>query len=397
MTDFKAAALAIKDELIENRRTIHRFAETGFELEKTVSFVMEKLRSYGLQPQKVGRAGVSCLVGNGGGKALLLRADMDALPMAEETGLPFAAENGNCHSCGHDCHAAMLLAAARLLKEHEPELAGRVKLMFQPAEEKLAGAVDMIENGLLENPPVAAAMGLHISVGASDAVSAPGHISYTRGCSTYSGDAIKITVTGKNAHGSTPHMGVDAINIAAHIVLALQGIVAREIPCTDRAVVLVGMIRGGSSCNTAAGECTLEVSVRADSNESRSFLKQRVKQISEATAATFRGSAQVEFVYGMPSMYNAPEMCDAAVRYCGELLGPAALNEETGMSGTEDFTSVAEKVPSVFLMLGAGLAAEGHSCGMHHPGMVMEEEVLPLGAAVYAHFAARYLQDHPGL
>ncbi len=393
MTNYQSAALAIKDQIIADRRTVHSFAETGFDLPQTVAFVEARLRACGLEPLRVGRAGVSCLIGSGAGKTILLRADMDALPMAEQTGLPFAAGNGNCHSCGHDCHTAMLLGAARLLKEHESELAGRVKLMFQPAEELLAGARDMLANGILEHPAADAAMGLHVAVGV-EGCSEPGTITYKPGCASFSGDAVRITITGKDAHGSTPCAGVDAINIAAHIIIALQAIPAREIPCEQQAVVLVGMIRGGTSCNTNAGSCVLEASIRADSVEGRAFLKQRVAEISRATAATFRGRAEVEFVYGMPSLYNDPALCRDLSGYCRELLGGEAVIESDRMSGSEDFTIVAQKVPSVFFQLGAGSAAGGHLCGMHNPGMVVEEDVLPTGAALYAHCAVRYLQSH---
>ena len=270
-------------------------------------------------PSGWGKAGISCMIGQKEGKTLLLRADMDALPMAEESGLPFAATNGNCHSCGHDCHTAMLLAAAKMLSEDASQLNGRVKLMFQPAEEKLAGAADMLAAGILENPKVDAALAMHLFVGGGESCRT-GQIAYKRGCVSFSGDAIRITVTGKNAHGGSPQDGVDAINIAAHIVIALQEILAREVSCADQAVVLVGMINGGSSCNTMSGSCVLEASVRSDSREQREFLKTRVKEISESVAATFRGKADVEFVYGMPSLYNE----EGDVRRDGRLLPGAA-------------------------------------------------------------------------
>lgn len=391
-TDYKKEAEQLRDEIVANRRTIHHFAETAFDLPQTLAFVEAALRKMGITPERCGKAGITALIGTPGKKTILLRADMDALPMEEKTGLPFAAENGHCHSCGHDCHTAMLLGAAKLLKAHEAELQGQVKLMFQPAEEKLAGAKDMIEAGVLEHPKVDAAMGLHVLVGAEQ-LSEPGTISYKPGCASFSGDAIRITVKGKDAHGSTPYLGVDAINIAAHIVIALQEILAREIPCEANDVVLVGMIHGGSSCNTNAGDCTLEVSVRSDTREGRSFLKQRVKEISEATAATFRGTAAVEYVYGMPSLFNDEEISRKLSGYCKEVAGEAAVQVNDKLSGSEDFTMVADKVPSAFFHLGAGSPAGGHSCGMHNPGMIVDESVLPLGAALYAHCATRFLEE----
>ena len=210
MINYKEEAMALKEEIIANRRQFHGFAELGFELPKTVELVINELRSYGYEPQLCGKAGVTCVAGQGG-KVVILRGDMDALPMMEESGLDFASTNGHCHSCGHDMHTAMLLGAAKLLKQHESELKGRVKFMFQPAEELLGGAADMIAAGLLENPKVDAAIGMHVAAGA-EPYSRVGAVSYKKDYVTFSGDYIRIKVVGKSAHGSQPQMGVDAIN-----------------------------------------------------------------------------------------------------------------------------------------------------------------------------------------
>ena len=393
--NYLTRAEELRDQLIADRRVLHGYAETGFDLPKTTAYVEARLRELGLTPVRCGRAGITCVIGKRDGPCLLLRGDMDALPMAEESGLPFAAENGHCHSCGHDTHTAMLLTAARLLAETAGELKGSVKLMFQPAEELLAGALDMLENGLLENPKVDAGLGLHISVGGGEET-AVGKISYKPGIANYSGDAIKVTFEGKDAHGSTPHKGVDAINIACHAAIALQEIMAREVPMDERTMVLVGTIHGGSSCNTAAGSCTIEVSVRAADRETRDFLKRRVKEICEGTAAAFRGKAEVEFVYGMPSLYNDPAICAEMSATCRELFGDGEVIELTGLSGTEDFTAVAERIPAAMFHLGVGSIAEGHTCGAHNPKMVVDESALPRGAALYAACAARYLERHAG-
>ena len=389
MNLFYKRALEIQKEIKKNRRTIHGFAETGFELPKTTDYVMERLESYGLSPKKVGRSGITCTIGKEG-KVFLLRADMDALPMKEETGLPFASENGNCHSCGHDCHTAMLLAAAKMLKEQEHLLNGTVKLMFQPAEELLAGAKDMIEAGILENPHVDAAMALHVNVGAQN--SEVGEISYARGSANYSGDAVKITITGKNAHGSMPELGVDAISIASHVVIALQEIISREISCTDLAVLIVGKITGGDTCNTLCGCVVLECSIRATTFEMRAFLKQRVKEIAENTAKTFRGTANVEFVYGMPPMVTDLELSDKIGDYCKDIVDSKKIHIVSTTGGTEDFAAVSEKVPTAFLKLGAGSPEKGHICTMHHPAMIVDETALPIGASLYAHCAVCYLK-----
>jgi amidohydrolase len=390
MNDYIEMAKKINEEIIENRRVIHRFPETGFELERTVEFVENKLKEYGIEPVRVGKSGISATIGKEG-KTLLLRADMDALPMKEETGLPFESENDFCHSCGHDAHTAMLLGAAKLLKENEENLNGTVKLMFQPAEELLAGAVDMIEAGVLENPKVDAALAMHIYVG--NEISKTGTISYARGPALFSGDAIKIHVKGKNAHGSTPDKGIDAISIAAHIVIALQQIIAREVPTNDQAVVIVGKISGGDTVNTLAGNAELEVSVRATTEEKREYLKNRVREVSENVARTYKGEAVVEFWYGMGPLYNDLELTDEIVGYCEEVIGEENLNKIPIAVGTEDFTSVAAKVPGVMINLGVGSIEEGYALSIHNPGMVLNEEALHIGAALYAHTATRYLMD----
>lgn len=390
MNRYCEKAMEFKEEIIRNRRVLHKLAETGFELPETLAFVTEKLREYGLDPKQSGKAGITCTAGRPG-RTILLRADMDALPMKENTKLDFAAENGNCHSCGHDCHTAMLLGAAKLLKENEEKLNGTVKFMFQPAEELLAGARDMIEAGILENPRVDAAVGMHVMVGTEQSRS--GTVFYSKGTALFSGDAVKITIKGRNAHGSTPEKGVDAINIAAHIVISLQEIIAREISCQDQSVIIVGKIQGGDTVNTLAGNAVIEASIRAATEEKRAYLKKRVKEISESVAATFRGEALVEFVYGIGPLYNDPCLSEEISQYCREILGNAKIKEVPASAGSEDFTYIAELVPSVMLNLGAGSIEEGYTSSMHNPGMVVNESVLPLGTALLAHCAEAYLKN----
>ncbi len=391
MNKYYKKALEINEELIVNRRTLHNYAEIGFDLPKTTAFVMKKLTEYGLTPFLVGKSGVSCTLGHPG-KTILLRADMDALTMKEKTGLDFAATNGNCHSCGHDCHTTMLLGAAKLLKQNEAKLNGTVKFMFQPAEELLAGANDMIAAGILENPKVDVAIGMHIKVGYEKFD--VGSITYAKGTALYSGDAVRITIQGKNAHGSTPEKGIDAINIAAHVVISLQEIIAREIPCTEHAVMIIGKIQGGDTVNTLAGSAIIEASIRATTQESRTFLKKRIKEISKNVAATFRGQAIVEFVYGIGPLYNDPTFSEEIANYCRQILVSEKVKEISTACGTEDFTSIAERVPSVMLNLGAGSLEEGHTYSMHNPGMMVDEKILPLGTALYAHCAAQYLENN---
>ena len=388
MIDFKKEALEIKDEVVANRRHIHRNAEGGFDLPLTRDFVLKKLEEIGLKGEKCGKAGIVVTIGQGD-KCVLLRGDMDALPMKETSDVPFASKTGFTHSCGHDCHTSMLLGAAKILKAHEKELGGKVKFMFQPAEELLQGALDMIDRGLLENPHVDAAFAIHTSSGSSG--SSVGRMFYSSGPALYSGDAIDIEVFGKQSHGSRACEGVDAINIAAHIVIALEEIIAREIPSDQSSVVLVGKITGGDSCNTTAGYAKLEVSVRAQTEENREFLIKRITEISEGVAATYRGKAVVKHVYGI-----APLVCDPTIAAIG-----AKAAEEIGMEpvlrpvqgGTEDFTAVAAKVPAVMMNVGSGSIEEGYIHGHHNPAFKVDEDVLPLGVALYCQSAYDYLNN----
>ncbi len=389
--DYVARAKEIFPYVQEKRRTVHSWAETGFDLEKTYALVDGELTRMGIPHHKVGRCGIVAEIGKGD-NCVLLRADMDALPMKEETGLPFACTTGKgTHSCGHDCHTAMLLGAAKLLKENEAELKGTVKLMFQPAEELLQGALDMIAAGLLEEEPKpSAAFATHVSVAGED--TRVGVIKHARGPALYSGDAIKIEVIGKQSHGSVPNQGIDAINIAAHIVIALNEILSREVYSEDSCVVLVGKISGGDTVNTTPGHAELEVSVRAQTEEMRNFLKQRVKEISENIARTFRGEAIVTFVYGISPMFCDEGIADLADKYIRELGYKTVITPISG--GTEDFTAVTQKLPSVMLNLGAGCIRDGYVNGLHNPGMVLDEEVLPVGVRVYCQCATRYLEEH---
>lgn len=393
MKTFLDQAREIQDEIIANRRFIHSCAEWGFDLPRTYAYVVEQLESYGYHPEKTGKMGIVCTAGRPG-PTILLRADMDALPMAEETGASYAATNGYCHSCGHDCHTAMLLGAAKLLKSREGELAGTVKFMFQPAEEQLAGALDMIEHGVLENPRVDAALAFHITVGLEAARS--GRVCCVHHCAKCSGDAVRILVEGKDAHGAQPELGVDAIHIAAHIILALEGLKAREVPIGQESVVLVGRIEGGTTCNTMAGQAILDLSIRATGPEERAFLLRRTEEIARGVAATFRGAVRIEHQYGAPALVNNEELLQEFQRYLREMLPAEQVVDCEKLGGTEDFTMLAEKVPSVFLELGVGSPDEGYPYSIHQPAMQVDESALATGAAAYAQCALRWLEAHGG-
>ena len=384
-------ALELKDETIANRRHIHKNAETGLDLPKTKAYVMKKLTEYGLEPKDCGY-GVTATLGKGG-KVLLLRADMDALPMPEESGEECACPTGKeAHTCGHDFHAAMLLTAAKMLKEKEDTLEGTIKFMFQPAEETFEGSKNMIENGILENPPVDAALAYHVSPGKMPI----GLFMYNdKDTMMYSVDGFKITIHGKGSHGAYPHVGVDPINIGVHIHLALQELIARESDPTHSCVLTIGQFTGGTAANIIPETAVLQGTIRTNKPEARELLVRRMKEVAEKTAAVYNGTVDIEMISEVPPLICNPKLTDEVVGYMQEL-GIPGLTPYPGISASasEDFAVIAEKVPSTFMYLSAGYLDERGQYPAHHPKAQFNEDVCPIGAACLAHCASQWLKNN---
>lgn len=384
-------ALKLKDEIIANRRYFHTNAEVGLNMPKAQTYVMEKLKSYGIEPQICGH-GVTATIGKGG-KCILLRADMDALPMPEESGEEFACPTGTeAHACGHDFHAAMLLTAAKMLKEKEADLNGTVKLMFQPAEETFEGSRDMIAAGILENPPVDVALAYHVSPGQMPT----GLVMYnSQSTMMFSVDGFKIEIKGKGSHGAYPHTGIDPINIGVHIHLALQELIARETDPNAACVLTIGKFVAGAAANIIPDTAVLEGTLRTNNAEVREKLVKRIKEVAELTAAVYGGTVQLETLSSVP-----PLVCDGALTnemlgYMRELSIPG-FTEYPGIcaSASEDFASIAEKVPSTFMYLSAGYLDERGAYSAHNPKVRFNEDVCPIGAACLAQCAEQWLKNH---
>ena len=382
-------ALELKQQLLDDRRYMHTHAEAGLDMPVTKAYVMEKLRAYGLEPKDCGH-GVTATLGHGG-KTLLLRADMDALTMPEESGLPFACPTGQtAHACGHDMHAAMLLTAAKMLKEHESDLEGTVKFMFQPAEETFQGGRDMIANGILDG--VDAALAYHVGPGKMPVGI---YMFNAGGTMMFSNDGFTITVKGHGGHGAYPHTSIDPINIGVHIHLALQELLARESDPSWACVVTVGQFTAGSAPNIIPDTAVLRGTIRADKAEAREKLVRRVREVSEAVAAVYGGSAEVEMAVGVPPLICDKKMVEDVAGYMKELAFPGAMPYPgVQASASEDFALVAEKVPAAFMYLSAGFLDEQGDWPAHNPKVRFNEDVLPIGAACLAHCAVRWLQDN---
>ena len=354
----------------------------------TRAFVFEKLREMGYEPQDVGRAGITCTIGRGA-PVFLLRGDMDALPMQEETGLPFASENGCMHACGHDFHTTALLGAARLLRQHEGELRGTVKLLFQPAEETMDGAQDVFDAGILEHPHVDAAMALHV-------VQAPfGTVNYTPGSACGSSDVFTITVNGRGGHGAAPHRNIDPINVAAHIVLSLQTINSREVNPNEMIVLTICSLHAGSAANVTPAQAVLKGTIRTMSLEVKEFARQRLTEICRDVCRTFRAECDIAFTgAGIPPMINDPALTEELSGYIDALLGSGSVRHIERMTGSEDFSVFSHHVPCALYWFGTGSAEEGYPYGVHDPRVTFREDALPEMAAVYAQSAICWLANH---
>ncbi|WP_050615658.1 M20 metallopeptidase family protein [Bacillus testis] len=393
MQKFLESAQAMKDELIRFRRTLHQNPEVGDHLPKTKAFVMDQLREFGYEPMEICESGIVALAGGKKpGKTFLLRADMDALPIHEETNYEFKADNGCMHACGHDLHTAMLLGAAKLLKQYEDEIEGTVKLVFQPNEEGFKGAKAMLKAGVLENPRVDAAMAMHVHSGTPSNVVLCGLGTSIAGCTIF-----RITVNGTGCHGAMPETGVDPINIAAHIYLSMQEITAREIAATESAVITIGKFKGGDTHNVIPDQVVMEGTIRYLSRDTGDFIFKRIGEIATATAQMFRGDVQVEQLAAVPPLTNDKELANEVAGYVKELVSEKAVVtfEGAGM-GSEDFASFGYEVPSVYFLLGAGTKEENPLYGfpMHHPQVVFNEDILVTGAAMHAYGSIMWLKNH---
>lgn len=388
--DFYRRALELNKETVAHRRYLHTNAESGMDLPVTKEYIWQKLTEYGIAPQHCGK-GITALIGRGE-PVILLRADMDALPMAEENSEDFASRTDSAHTCGHDFHAAMLLCAAKLLKEKEASLCGTVKIIFQPGEEILQGCQNMIENGVLENPRPDCAFALHVAAGRLPL----GVFMYnSKGAMMNSADNFRITVKGKGGHGAYPDLAIDPVNIAVHIYIALQSLIATEAVPTAARTLTVGRFAAGDSLNIIPDTAVMEGSVRTDDPICRSRLKRRIEEIVYGTAKTFGGSAAISWLASVPPLLCSRSFTEQMVKYMLELPVPANTPvADMQASASEDFACIAEKLPAAMFYISAGYEDERGDYSAHNPKVLFNEEVCAVGAAAYAHCAARWLEEY---
>jgi hippurate hydrolase len=394
-----AAARAILPDVIAVRRELHRIPEIGNDLPRTQAVVIRELRALGLEPRTGSSVtSVTAVIrGERPGPTVLLRADMDALTLTEDTGLAFSSETpGQMHACGHDTHVAMLLGAARLLQGRRAELAGSVLLMFQPGEENWHGARFMLDEGLLEaagDRPLGA-FALHIST------SFPaGELHHRPGPLLAASDRFVITVRGRGGHGSAPHNALDPVAVAAELVLALQLMVTRRVDVFDPAVVNVSRISAGSAYNIIPEVAVLEGTTRAVSTERQAMIRASLQQVADGICAAHGATAELEIHPGYPVTMNDPAFTELARQEAAAVVGDAAVQlMPAPIMGAEDFSYVLQQVPGAMFFLGARPAGEDPDTAPanHSNKVVFEEEPMAAGVATYVAVALRALAEGAG-
>ena len=386
-----AEAKALQTAIINDRRHLHTAPEAGADLPNTRSYVAERLREMGYQPRELAGGIVAEITGRPTGRCILLRADMDALRVTEQTDLPFRSENGCMHACGHDMHAAMLLGAAQLLRSHTDELNGTVKLVFQPDEEGFTGAKAMLKAGVLRDPAPQAGFALHVNSGTPSGLVLCGRGTFMAGCTLF-----RITVNGVGCHGAMPEKGVDPLNIASHIYLSLQEIISREIGAKTPAVVTIGRMTGGEAPNIIPQTAVLEGTIRSFDRDLSAQIFTRIGEIAQCTAQAFRGTAVTEEITSAPPLRNDAVLTNRMADLAGALFGEKLVYrmDEGGM-GSEDFASYTYDLPCAYLLIGAGTKQENPAFGepMHNERVVFNEDILPRGAALHTWCALNWLAD----
>jgi len=390
-------AKELTNVIINHRRYLHNNAEVDLDLPVTSVYIFEKLKEMGYEPHIMGSSGIVAIAGGKRpGKTFLLRADMDALPIVEENDLSFKSKTKNMHACGHDFHASMLLGAAQILKRQEAEICGTIKLMFQPAEETLSGAKMMVENGILENPKVDAAMMLHVSSGTP--IPTGTVILFPDGPNAASADWFTIHVQGKGCHGAMPNLGIDPLNILSHIHIALQVINAREVAPSDIAILTIGQMHGGNISNVIPDTAYMTGTIRTMNENVRNLVKKRLQEIACGIGEAFGAIVTASFEQGCSCNVIDYELNQQVKTYLEDMLGKDGILDNTKSESknfaSEDFAYISNVVPSTMLMLAAGAPDEGHCYSLHHPKVTFNEEALPIGAAVYANTAIEWLKNN---
>lgn len=384
-------AKEIQPWIVEKRRTIHKNPELMYEEFETSKLVQNTLTELDIKFQKdIAITGVVGVLGNGDGPCIALRADMDALPIHEETDIEFKSRvDGKMHACGHDCHTAMLLGAARLLKENEEEIKGTIKLIFQPAEEGGAGGKMMKEEGVLEDPKVEQIYALHVA-----GTIPTGTLASREGTILAATSTVKILVKGNGGHAAAPHQTIDPVVTGSKIIVELQTIISRELNPLESGVISITMTKAGNACNVIPSTMELQGTIRSLTLEGILKLQTRVKEVAEAIAIANRCEADVTFPGNdYPPTVNDTQCWNLGKLAAGEILGSEQVGEMGPIMGGEDFAYYTLEIPGCFSFLGVGNSDIDAIYDVHHPMFKVDEEALSLGTAIHVNSALKALDS----
>ena len=403
MSSVLEEATFYEEQIIKDRRYLHQYPEIGFDVPNTQKFIQQRLDEIGIEHQACGHlpseiskkyakagfgkqencTGIVATIGKGS-PCILLRADMDALPIHEEVESDFKSKKeGMMHACGHDSHVAMLLGAAQILKNRETELQGTVKLFFQPGEEWGYGSKLMIDDGALDNPKVDAALGIHIMPDQE-----AGTLSVHKGTLSQAMDTYMIDITGSGGHSSQPHKTVDPNMITNQLYTSLNLLFTREADPSQKVTFSVGSMSGGTATNIIPGTATLSGNMRNYNQETRDHLCERIPEMIDHVVKAWRGEYKV-IEFHTPTTYNDPAFIDVITPALEEIMGKENITDEGVMSGSEDFSYISQNVPSAFLVLGTGKEGDAP---VHNSRMEQREEMFKYGAAVHANVAIEWLK-----
>lgn len=387
MINFLEESQKLMDTMIKIRRVLHMNPEVDRDLCNTGNLVEDYLKKYNIKYKRFNNNGIVAEVGDPNGRVVALRADMDALNVIDLKDVPYKSrKSGVMHACGHDAHTAILIGVGILLKSIEPKLNGRVKLIFQPAEETDGGARDMIEYGCIDD--ICAIAGLHV-----DETIDTGIIGVKRGIVCAASNPFEINIYGKGSHGAYPESGIDAIMIASKVIDNLQSIISREISAMDSGVITIGKIAGGTASNAICSHVVMEGILRTMGNELREFSKERISQIVNETAIMYRGRAEIKFVESYPSFNNNDELYKEFYELVSTMENIDLIDIEKPNMSVEDFSYYTQKVPGIYYKLGC----RNMNKGIYHPAhgsyFDIDEDCLAYGCAVQAAFACKYINS----
>ena len=383
----------LQEELVRMRRELHQIPELGGELPKTRAYVEEKLKELGIPfvENKTDSGLIATIKGEKEGKTIVLRADMDALPIQEANEVDYISRHEGCmHACGHDTHMTMLLGAAKILSEHKDQIPGTVRLLFQTDEEGSRGAQRLCAEGAMDG--VDAVFGTHIGTISKDIKA--GTVIAVPGCCMASFDKFVIKVKGIGCHGSTPEKGVDPVNIAAHIIINLQEIIAREIPAVKPSVLTIGHVKAGFAYNVIPSEVLIEGTIRALEEDVRQELSKRIGEIAEATAKAFRGEAESEMIRGAPPVINDAGMAKLAADCARDVVGDDMVIDhlDAPNMGGEDFAYYLEKAPGAFMFLSSSNPEKHTDVPHHNPLFNVDEDVFWIGSAIFVRIVEKFFK-----